>query len=91
VFLTFLALVRYGDVVGISSLDIALIYTRDTVFPVGSLAGILNSPQVSFVGFEYFFNQFYAVIPRFMWVDKPIYLDTIGYFLLSKLLDMVRV
>lgn len=80
-----LALVRYGDSFGVGSLELLAVYTRDTMFPVGSLTGILDS-TIHFVGFEYFFNQFYAVVPRALWVGKPIYLDTIAYYYTEQML-----
>ncbi|MBU7442001.1 WzyE family oligosaccharide polymerase [Paraburkholderia fungorum] len=78
--ITALAMVRYGNAFGAGSARLIATYTRDTVFPVESLSRIFNNDQIRFVGFEYFFNQAYAAIPRMFWSGKPIYLDTIAYY-----------
>lgn len=82
---TSLALVRYGDAVGVGLFELLALYTRDTVFPVESLRNIIDQPM-KFAGFDYFFNQFYAIIPRAIWPSKPIYLDTIAYFYTEQIL-----
>ncbi|MGO2711608.1 WzyE family oligosaccharide polymerase [Pseudomonas helleri] len=83
--ITSLALVRYGDSVGVGLFELLALYTRDTVFPVESLSNIIDR-SMKFVGFDYFFNQFYAIIPRALWPGKPIYLDTIAYFYTEQML-----
>lgn len=77
---TGLALIRYGNRLDSSVWLLVAQYTRDTVFPVESLNLIFYRDNLRFVGFEYFFDQFYSIIPRFMWPNKPIYLDTIAYY-----------
>ncbi|MDA7023369.1 WzyE family oligosaccharide polymerase [Pseudomonas fragi] len=83
--ITSLALVRYGDSVGVGLFELLALYTRDTVFPVESLTNIIDR-SINFAGFDYFFNQFYAIIPRALWPGKPIYLDTIAYFYTEQIL-----
>ena len=83
--ITLLALVRYGDSLGSGSTVLLALYTRDTVFPVDSLTNILDK-SMRYVGFDYFFNQFYSIIPRILWPDKPIFLDTISYFYTESML-----
>lgn len=83
--ITSLALVRYGDSVGTGMFELLALYTRDTVFPVGSLSNIIDV-SMKHTGFDYFFNQFYAIIPRALWPGKPIYLDTIAYFYTEQIL-----
>ncbi|MNP01640.1 putative common antigen polymerase [compost metagenome] len=85
VMITALALVRYGDSIGSGSVALLALYTRDTVFPVDSLTNILDK-SMRYVGFDYFFNQFYSIIPRFLWPGKPIFLDTISYFYTEQML-----
>jgi hypothetical protein len=77
---TGLALVRYGNQLSSEAWVLVAQYTRDTVFPVESLSSIFYRDNLRFVGFEYFFDQFYSVIPRFLWPEKPVYLDTIAYY-----------
>ncbi|MFC0397238.1 WzyE family oligosaccharide polymerase [Paraburkholderia rhizosphaerae] len=84
--LTALAMVRYGDALNAGSTELIAIYTRDTVFPVQSLNLLFYSSQIHFVGFKYFFNQAYAIIPRGMWPGKPVYLDTIAYYFADQVL-----
>jgi hypothetical protein len=83
--ITSLALVRYGDAVGVGLFELLALYTRDTVFPVASLSNIIDV-SMRHAGFDYFFNQFYAIIPRALWPGKPIYLDTIAYFYTEQIL-----
>ncbi|MBN3810612.1 WzyE family oligosaccharide polymerase [Paraburkholderia sp. Ac-20347] len=75
-----MALFRYGNSINSAAWLLIATYTRDTIFPVRSLNVILYSDHLRFVGFEYFFDQFYSVVPRFFWPGKPIYLDTIAYY-----------
>ncbi len=78
--ITFLAMVRYGNDFGNGALELIVTYTKDTVFPVDSLSEIFDNRRIHFVGFDYFFNQAYAIVPRALWPGKPIYLDTVAYF-----------
>lgn len=77
--ITLLAMIRYGDQIGSTVFELVATYARDTIFPVESLKELFYNPHIHFVGFEYFFNQAYAIIPRALWPGKPIYLDTIAY------------
>ncbi|SDR63068.1 WzyE protein [Paraburkholderia tuberum] len=85
--ITGLAFVRYGDRITSGVWLLVATYTRDTVFPVESLETIFHRDHLKFVGFEFFFEQFYSIIPRFMWPGKPIYLDTIAYYFTEHVYD----
>lgn len=82
---TGLALIRYGNQFTSGSWLLVATYTRDTIFPVESLSAIFYRDNLKFVGFDYFFEQFYSVIPRFIWPSKPIYLDTIAYYFTERI------
>lgn len=78
--ITGLAVVRYGNQLSSGIWLLIATYTRDTIFPVESLGVIFHQDNLRFVGFEYFFDQFYSIVPRFLWPEKPVYLDTIAYY-----------